>query len=291
MKDRNELRRSGTPPVPVSLVGRDAISRGEIRRGVKKKIFVEYEIKDYGEYIKSETVDYDAIIIISSYERYDSLKNILTKLYSQETRYSFKTIIVNDGSIDKRYNKLKKEFKNIKYLKNNINGGVKYYWRTINKLLCESKKYETSAIIQMDDDFILCDGFLNNLIDTFFELKKENNSYMLVKYHLGKLDNILIDPETFFNPKLNFQGADGGTLFDQQFMNLIDYSIDDMSDVAGHSGSHVWHFINKMIIKMGVKCYIFRKSLAFHDGNDDSKMHPAIRSKRKYNTINFIDDE
>jgi len=284
---RDKLRRGGTPPKPIQV----GLTRGEIRRGVGVKYHEPYEFKDYGKYIKPEFVDYDAIIIISSYERYDELKNILNKLYSQETRYSFKIIILNDGSTDKRYINLKKEFKDINYLLNDVNGGVKYYWRTINKLFAESKKYKTSTIIQMDDDFTLCDSFLDRLMDKFFELKEENNSNMLIKYHLGKLDSSIIDQETFFNPKLNFQSADGGTLFDQQFMELINYNIDDMTNVAGHGGSWVWHFINGKIIELGVMCYILRKSLVFHDCYNNSKMHPTVRSQRNYNTINFIDNE
>jgi len=41
----------------------------------------------------------------------------------------------------------------------------------------------------------------------------------------------------------------------------------------------------------GVMVYIFRKSLVYHDGNNDSKMHPEIRRVRKYYTVNYIDDE
>ena len=60
---RDKLRRGGTPPKPIQV----GLTRGEIRRGVGVKYHEPYEFKDYGKYIKPEFVDYDAIIIISSY--------------------------------------------------------------------------------------------------------------------------------------------------------------------------------------------------------------------------------
>ena len=57
------------PPKPlnVGLVGRHMI-----RTGVKKRMPepIVYPIKDYGEYIKPETVDVDVVIYISSFNRY-----------------------------------------------------------------------------------------------------------------------------------------------------------------------------------------------------------------------------
>ncbi|MFW6242827.1 MAG: hypothetical protein ACOC2W_01575, partial [bacterium] len=114
----------------------------------------------------------------------------------------------------------------------------------------------------------------------------EDNCNMLCKYHLGILDHNNITND-FFDPTINFQSADGGTLFDPYFFELIDYMIDDMTKFAGDAGSGVWNYINRKVRELGVKCYVFRESLAYHDGNKNSKMHPSVRKSRKYNTINF----
>lgn len=285
---RDKLRIGGTPPpkhMPVDLVSRSAIRRGENINVIK------YNIKDYGKYVKSEDVDYDAIIYISSYNRYDKLEPILNQLFSQETIYSFKIIVMNDGSEDKRYFSLKNKFRHITYLKNKTNGGKRFYWKTINTILEEVKKYKCHAVIQMDDDFILCDNFIDGLVNKYFEIKSENNSYMLFKYHLGALDINKIDENTFFNPDLCFQGVDGGTMFDTEFLKMMGFNINDTKDWMKYGGSGVWNYLNDKIIEFGVMVYTFRESLVFHDGNDCSVMHSEIRKKRKYNTINYVGNQ
>lgn len=260
--------------------------------GNKPKFVIDptYTIKDYGEYEKKENVDYDAIIYIPSFNRYKMINRLLDQLFNQETKYTFKVILMNDGSEDIRYGKLKNEYEDLIYLKNDKNKGRNGYWETTNKIFNEVKKYETHCCIQIDDDFMLCDNFLNKLIDVFFEKKEENNNYMAIRYHIGTLKNNKFDKNFFFDPQKRFQGVDGGTLFDPEFLKLFDFNITEISDRNGLMGSGVWNYINDKIIEFGVRVYTVRNSLAYHDGNLVSKMHHSITSTRDLNTVNFIDN-
>lgn len=264
----------------------------DLRHGKNVKLpYKPYQIKDYGVYVKKENVDYDVVIYISSYNRYNKLERILNHLFTEETKYSFKIIVMNDGSTQYRYNKITKKFPEIIYLKNKKNNGKLLYWKTLNNIFNNIKEINTHAVIQIDDDFILCKNFLNKIVDLFFEIKEENNSFMLIKYHLGALDSPNIDENTHFNSDLKFQGVDGGTMFDINFLDLINFKLNDTEKWMKYGGSGVWNYLNDKIIEHGVCVYTTRKSLVYHDGNEDSKMHPDIRKIRKYYTINFINEK
>jgi len=271
-------------------------SRFEAKTGIKKKERKnqEYETIDYGEYIKKLKVDFDTVIYISSFNRYNKIKNILSQLYSQKTKYSFKIILMNDGSFEGDYNGLKEEYPEMTYLKNQTNGGKKFYWRTKNIIWNIVKKYETHAIIQIDDDFILCDSFIDNVMDEFFTMKEISNTYMGVRYHYGHRDINFEFDEEYWDRTKYFHGFDGGSVFDPQFMEMFDYKIDEIpqenfKDSGAHS--YVWSSLNDLLIKYGVLVHKTKNSLAWHDGNLDSKMHPKIRLVRKVHTKNFLKED
>jgi len=285
--DRLRIYGDGKKPVNVSLLSRD-----EMRTGVKiKEPSVVYEIKDYGIYKKQELIDYDVIIYVSSYNRCEKLVKLLKQLYSQESYYSYKIIIMNDGSTDSRYSKLKKNYPKAIYLKNEVNGGREFYWQTTNTIFNEIKKFDSHAVIQIDDDFILCNGFINKLMNKFFDLKKENNSYMGIRYHIGSFNENDIITKDYYDRTKRFQAFDGGSLFDIQFLKLINFKIkDDISINYKYNQSHVWNNLNNFAKNLGVMIYTTENSLAVHDDGGFSKMHPEYGIKRKIHTKNFIDD-
>jgi hypothetical protein len=199
---------------------------------------------------------------------------------------------MNDGSTDKRYVKIKKNFPEITYFKNEINGGRAFYWRTVNTILNEIKKYTTYAVIQIDDDFILCKGFIDKLMNKFFEIKRENNSYMGIRYHIASFKKEDVS-EDFFDESKTEHRFDGGSLFDIQFLRMFNYKINEINPKIFNQKfqhSHVWSSLNILLEKFGAKVYMVRESLAWHTGNEDSKMHPEIRKIKKIYTKRFVDD-
>jgi len=263
----------------------------ELSKKPKKEIRIsDYKIKDHGIYIKKENVDYDIMIYIATYNRYDFLYQLLTQLFSQETKYTFKIVINDDGSDDSRYNKLIDEFPEVILIKNEYNLGREGYWLTTKKMWDVIKNYKCHAIVQIDDDFKLCDNFLNLLMNNFFEIKKENNSYMGIRYHIGLLNNNNYDPDVYFNRKFRFQGVDGGTLFDSTFFELFNYEIDEIYHKnRKQKGHNIWMYLNDKLVELGVQIHVMRKSLAYHEGIE-SKMYPILE-KRKVKTMNFIEEE
>lgn len=255
-----------------------------------KKDNVDEKIKflDYGKYDRKIIVDYDIIFCVSSYDRYDKIRGILEQIFTQKTKYSFKFILMNDGSTDDRYDDLKYLFPDIKYMKNNIAGGKINYWKTINKIWDESKKFKTYGIIQLDDDFILCDNFLDRLMDNFFTIKEKSNNYMIITFHLYNFDKNKSIESWWFDEDEIF--VDGGMLIDTQFLKKINYKLDNIEDrVTNRTSSFTWVRLKERLIEFGMRVYRTKHSLVWHTGNDDSKLHPNVRKLKRVYTKNYID--
>jgi len=245
---------------------------------------------DYGEFKKRVDVEFDVVFCVSSFNRFEKVERIINQLFSQKTKYRFKFILMNDGSTDKKYVELKRKYREIVYLKNKVAGGKVDYWKTINTLWQEAEKFSTYGIVQLDDDFILCDNFLDTLLDKFFEVKEESNDYMVFHFHLYNFDKDEPLESFWFDENEIF--VDGGMLLDVQFLEKMNYELDNIEHrVTPKTSSYVWVRLKEKLIEFKMKIYRHRNSLVWHDGNDDSKLHPNIRSKKRVYTKNYIDEE
>lgn len=230
-------------------------------------------------YVKKIYVDYDVVICIPSHDRYDKLIRIVEALYNQETKYRFKIIILNDGSIDIRYKQIKELYDDIEYIENNTPNGKIYHWYCYNQLWNFLKKIECHAVLQMDDDFILCDDFLNKITDLFFEKKKIDSSILAISPHLWSFKEIS-DSEGWW--KTNH--IDGIALLDSDIIKKMEFKMLPVDvEIVKKTGQPVrtWSQILDAIISMGGKIYRTEKSLVYHDGNDDSKLHGDARKDGK----------
>lgn len=219
-------------------------------------------------------------VIISSYNRYDKLINIIKKINSENN--SIEINILDDGSTDDRYKNLSDLYNNVNILKNEYNYGRKEYWKSINKLfnVCKTKKYE--MVIQIDDDFILCDNFIKKVTE---KLKKSD--CCCFHYQYNGLEN------NRWGLKDNW--VDGGIVFKGDFLKKINYEIKEINKFRWNfdcnMSSGVWHELSKEINKMGLKVLKTKKSYVLHDGNDDSKMNSNIRKNNPIYSKNFIDGD
>lgn len=245
--------------------------------------------KTFPKYVRDYDVDFDVIICISSYNRYSKVKRILEQLYSQDSKYKFKIILMNDGSSGTVYNRFKKQFSELHYLENNVNGGKRMYWKTLSDLWGEVKNYNTNALCQLDDDFILSSSFIDNLMNTYYSIKEMDNSYTAFHFHTYdfSVDNVKHTiSDVWWNDKEN-KSIDGGTLYDIKFIKDINYSIRKKIIKSNSSASGVWSTIGENLIKYGGYVYRFKNSIVLHDGNEDSKLNPLIRRTKKMITKNF----
>lgn len=240
-----------------------------------KKMIWDNEIDD--------EVDYDVVVIIATKDRFDNLYSILDNLYNYETKYSCKIIIINDASEDKQYNNLIEKYPLITYLENDVNYGKCRYWETINKLLDEAKKYKFKYLIQIDDDFELCDSFLDVVVDEYVKHKKNNKKIICLSYHIINNSNKKRWGLKYW--------IDGGGLYDYMFFKNIEFKINPINmnrwKVNKNISSGVWQQISKKINDYGCVIQKTEKSLVNHLGFSESKMHPEFRKKYTIKTHNY----
>lgn len=280
-RDKQRLAVSKTPtierkiPLKVELVN----ARDQLRFYGKIK-HVKREI-GYREYRKKIFVDFDVIICIPSHERYRKVTRLLKQFHEQQTKYSFKIILLNDGSKTPSYNNLSKMFPEITYIKNDEPNGKVKHWYCYNQMWEHLKNVESHAVLQLDDDFILCDKFLDRIMNLYFVEKEKNDCMRGIAPHLWS-----------YTTKEDIQVGwwerddivDGICLIDYDVIKEIDYELQPVNEgFVKKEGNpvKVWNQISKAIIDNGGFIFRTKNSLVYHDDiNGNSKLHGEHRKNK-----------
>lgn len=228
---------------------------------------------------KKGTIDiiesFDVAIMISSYNRYVNLVHIINQINRQHSKYKYKLFIMNDGSTDLNYEKLE-SLENIILLKNETNNGKCKYWKTITDLFQATSHYKYDVLIQIDDDFKLCNNFIDHVMLMFKEKGCD-----VINYHINDLDS---------NKKRWGLDVwiDGGVALSEKFMKMINYRIEKPSlyrwKNCEHRSSGVWESLSEFISGTNVSMYKPSITLAVHRGNAESKMNGSLRKRNKINS-------
>jgi len=271
MKDSDRLRiyDDRKKPIDISLYN----NRLDMRTTSFERLT---EIK----YSKKVFVDYDIVICIPSYNRYLKIKNLLNQFYTQPTKYTFKIILLNDGSDDIRYDTLVNDFPDIIYLKNIKPNGKILHWYCYNQLWKNLKNIECHAVLQMDDDFIISEIFLDTITDMFFTEKEKNGIVMGIAPHLWSFKKFS-DNESWWADKTFL---DGIALIDIKIIQNMKYEMNSVDAVEVNKPGvpvRAWIQISDSIKKIGGIVYRTKNSLVYHNGNDDSKLHGDVRNNNK----------
>jgi hypothetical protein len=241
----------------------------------KKKFEIPNEKKEY----------YDFIITFSTYKRNEMIKTIIQKIYSQDTEYTFKIILLNDGNDIENFKLLFSEFENIKILHNTQNNGKKKYWESINKLLQEVKRYNYQYLLQLDDDHDPIDNFLNSLMGNL----KQHSDETIFKLAVN---------QNYLNEKMESQPrwglkdwVDGGTAYPKIVFDKIGYYMKEIPKSRWHKneflGSGVWEQVSRRLNKYNFKTHTPLESYVNHLGYKDSIMNTELRKKQHLKTINL----
>lgn len=222
---------------------------------------------------------FDFIIISATYKRNDMLKQILDKINSQQTNYSYKIIILNDGNNIEEFNATFNTINNIEILHNEKNNGKYYYWKSVDKLLKAAKNFNFKYLIQLDDDHDPTEDFLNSAEDFF----NENNTAKILKMVVNK---------DYDKKRWNLiDWVDGGSIYKKEVFDIIGYNIKEIPLTRwknnNNLGSGVWQQVSERINKKNINVFIPKKSFANHLGYKDSIMNTELRKKEHLKTINF----
>jgi hypothetical protein len=203
---------------------------------------------------------------------------LITQFYSQPTKYTFKIILLNDGSSDSSYDTLTDDFPEMIYLKNDTPNGKMLHWYCYSQLWENLRDFEFHTVLQMDDEFILSDNFLNTIIDFFYHLKDGEDNIRAVAPHLWSTSE-KCDHEPWWTQHNTF--VDGVALIEYTVIEFMAYQMTpvDVTKVGIDGNSALaWAQVGNAIKRMKGIVYRTANSLVYHDGNDDSKLHPNHRN-------------
>lgn len=225
-----------------------------------------------------EKLDY--IVIIPSHNRTDYLKSLLSELKLYESTYKVKYIVFNDASDStSEYNEIC-NFKNCILINNQNNNGLKGYWKTINTILSHCQKFDFKWMIQADDDFEPTSNFFKK----FDLITKSLKNKSIIKMHY---------PDGYDKPRWDLNHwVDGGAAYPKNFLELINYKIDEISksrwDNRPRLSDGVWHQISQKLNRFGYKVELPSFSFFNHLGIYESKMFQSKNEKPRLITNKFI---
>ncbi len=272
-RERRRIYGNGKPSAPINHVLLTKEEREQLRSGT----YVKPEEKKY---TKRGFVDTDIVICISSYNRFDKVTRLINQFYSQPTKYSIKIVLLNDGSTDVRYKNIPELYPSILYIENETPNGKVNHWYCYSQMWENLKQIKFHALLQLDDDFILCDNFLDIITDLFFTKRFENYNCLAISPHLWSFKKHTMHEGWW--KRTDF--VDGIAMIDYTVIENLNYQLQPVdADEVSKPGATVraWSQISGAIKKMNGIIYRTDYSLVYHDGNLDSKLHGDVRKNGK----------
>lgn len=206
---------------------------------------------------KKDELDY--VYIIPSYDRFEKVSSLINEILN--THKNTLVILLNDGCNDERYEYFK-TLNNVVYLTNKTNNGKSKYWMTVNTLLSEMSKYTFKYGVMLADDFSLVNNYL-------IKLESYINQEHIVR---------LFTQESIGKTNWGFSNwVDGAFCAPYSFFKKINFELFPIVRKSNLSSSGVGQQMSERITKLGLKVKNYG-SLINHLGNDDSKMHPKLRT-------------
>ncbi len=222
-------------------------------------------------------IEYDAVLIISTYRRTALLRQTLHQLRNEQTRYRVKILVLNDGNPSEEMAPIVRENPDTLFLHNKVNNGKRRYWKTVTTLLGNASRFDYRFLIQMDDDFEPVADFFDTIIGYLNGLE----SGTILKYLTTE----------------NAAGwgfadwVDGGTAYPRAFLDQIGHRIERIPFwrwlIHPHASSGVWQQVTEKVNALGYRVEFLENSMADHLGYRDSVMNTALRRDKELKTNNF----
>jgi hypothetical protein len=213
---------------------------------------------------------------------------LLNQIEKQTHNHNVTIIISDDKSPDIRYLDLNNSYNNkLTILRSETNNGKFGYWKTVNKVLTHIKNMNIDYLIQLDDDFEVCNNFINQSVDFFDKIRVVDNNILALSLHL----NSKIDGNSN-RWGLGNSWVDGGAMYSKEALILLNYEIIEITSerwkINKNISSGVWQQVSNRINRMGST--IAKPTYSFLNHNDlfISEMNSKLRIKTPITSYNFI---
>lgn len=227
----------------------------------------------------------DIIICITSYNRFDMVKRLIDQFLTQKTEVQFKIILADDGSTDLRYSEFETYSDKLIYVRKEKNTGKSGYYQTMNLLWNEAKKYDTTFLLQTDDDFILSFNFLDTLIESYHNTKEVYTRLTILCPHIYSFNKNMSEDKYY---RIQ-HSVDGIALVDMGVIRNMNYQVPKPIKDVNHVGMSVgfWQVLDDAGKHNGGQVVRLYKSLVYHDNTNGSVMHGSFRNSKVIFTENF----
>jgi hypothetical protein len=223
----------------------------------------------------------DFIITISTFNRNDILSKIIDKINSENSKHNYKIIIYNDGNDIDSFSKTFESKDNVSIINGAQNHGKIFYWKSINYLLEEIKKYDYKYCIQLDDDHYPTSSFFDKINKIYASIDQSCITKAVIN-------------DNYLDQRWGYKHwVDGGSIYPKVIFETIGYYIRPIPinrwSKNNLLSSGVWRQITKRINKYNFKVLTPNISLAKHICEKDSIMNTELRKKQPLKTINFYE--
>lgn len=233
-----------------------------------------------------EFYDYDFCIVISTFNRSNMLKSLLSDIFSECGDYKLHIVIFDDGSYYD-YSPIV-EMYNVKYIKYITNNGKKGYWKLIDDSFKYCKSIKSKYFIYLPDDVGLKNGFFDESVRIFEKIDDRDKMCL----------NLLMDETrrgrtnwTGFNPieydeYYMTQWCDLCFISKKEMLTELKYQITEISssrwDNNPDLGSGVGQQISTRLLNNKKNMYHVINTLVTHDDHD------SVMNYNNRNTIKLI---
>ena len=230
------------------------------------------------------------IILIFTYDRFNSLTRLIEQLVSQSTKYEYKIVVCDDSSPGDEY--INMDYfnnNNVEIIRTNENNGKFGYWKTVNYAFNHIKNINFDYLIQLDDDYEICDNFIDLSVDFFIKQTTKHINYCAMSLHLnGNQDGV------GNRWKCGNSWVDGGAIYNNNIINCLNFQINEISKERWSKNSKlssgVWQQVSNRINELGFIIIKPTHSFLNHNDNNLSKMNFNLHGDRIISSYNFIGD-
>jgi GT2 family glycosyltransferase len=225
-------------------------------------------------------MELDFLFLIPSYNRYDYLLQIISRIEEQTKHLKYKIVVVDDSSSDERYGNIKNVSDNIIYYRNPVNNGRDKFYLTVSKLFNISKNNKAKHYVFLADDTLPSINFINHIY------KYTDNGVKIINTSINKKEQYL---NWGFKNWVDGCFVITNDVFSKINHDFIGYEIRTYFNKTTY-GSGVYKAFSFRIKNLGVKVHFPKHSLVYHMGHTDSVMHTQIRKTEQMHSYSFIDN-
>jgi len=229
---------------------------------------------------------YDFCIVITTYNRENMLKDLLTDIFTYGKDYNLYVVVFDDSS-EKILDLEKFDIKYIRYSKNN---GKHFFWKIFQDSFNFIKNINADYYLYLQDDSRLKPNFFIDSVKLYNKIednKKICLSTLIYESHRNVIRWVQVDPILLGEYYLT-QWVETFFICKKKFFEVLEYKMNPipLSRWAKNKllSSGVGQQISQRLFDMGFNMYVVYNSLVTHDDHL-SVMNPEDRQKIKLISI------